>query len=667
MFFARARSLVTTHAATDPRGAGLAAARHTATSLCAALVVGGFTFAYRYLSFERFPNDHFVHLSRAQQILMGALPVRDYSEYQAPLAAMASAGAQLLFGPGLRSELWLVCGVFAVASAVACLVAEVVSGSIGAGIASALILTAATPVSYSYPKILPYVLAMGAAWLYACKPDGIRLWLLAASVVFAGLLRHDHAIILGAGAGVAVLATHGSSRARATALLHLAVAGLVLAAPYIVWVHRYEGVGNYIASNLDVGRIEASKATWAPARFELDRTRPSWVRMADLQEPVVYVRWQPNLSVEARSHAETAHGLHLLGDIEHDAGQYEMRSTSAGAVEDLLKDAAVKETAGINRRTSRLEDRRPPSARVLQYFVLPGDGLRPALVALLYYLSWLLPVMAAPLLVARWTHLAAPVRALASMAIVVQLVLCREMLRDPLATRVRDVAAPLVILLAVLTVLTRVNAFAEGIDAWIRRVGLVVLFVGVGAAAAGAGSFGPNLRETGIPRGWNGLVARAAEIRERYAPPRERTGVEPAGLVRYVIECTAPHARIFALTYVSELFFYSGRGFAGGYDALHSRFYSSDRQATQILQRLSHEDVPLVILDNETESSVMQTYPRIAAYVRQRYHEAGRIGVGQGKEYIVLAENVRMPVRTFMPENLPCYVPAQHPQLSLAR
>src|SRR5437867_5914741 len=120
------------------------------------LVSGSCAFAYRYLSFERFPNDHFVHLSRAQQVVMGALPVRDYSEYQAPLAVMASAWAQMAFGPGLRSELLLVCGGFAVAAAATYLVGAAVSGSVVAGIAAALILTAATPVSYSYLKVLPY-------------------------------------------------------------------------------------------------------------------------------------------------------------------------------------------------------------------------------------------------------------------------------------------------------------------------------------------------------------------------------------------------------------------------------------------------------------------------------------------------------------------------------
>jgi hypothetical protein len=41
-----------------------------------ALACGVLTVAYRYLSFTELSNDHFVHLSTAQQITFGALPVR---------------------------------------------------------------------------------------------------------------------------------------------------------------------------------------------------------------------------------------------------------------------------------------------------------------------------------------------------------------------------------------------------------------------------------------------------------------------------------------------------------------------------------------------------------------------------------------------------------------
>ena len=628
----------------------------------AGLIVAVLAFAYRYLSFEGFPNDHFVHLSRAQQVLMGAWPVRDYSEYQGPLAVMVSAWAQVMFGPGLRAELLLVCGAYAVAASVAYLVTASSTGSLGIGIACALILTAATPVSYSYPKVLPYALALGAVWLYAQKPGLGRLWVLAAAVVFAGLLRHDHAGVLGAGAVIGVVAAHQRRLDATKAVAHLALAGLVLTAPYMLWVQRYEGVGNYIATNIDVWGIEAGKAAWSGPRFELDQSRPLWVRMADPQEPIVYVRWQPDLPVDARKRAEAAHGLRLIGDIEKDVGQYEIRNARPTALIGLLRDPAVRETAGIDVHSGRLEDRRPMSAHVLQYLVMPGDGLRPVFVAMLYYLSWLLPVAVALLLILGWPDVSAPVRSLTAMAIVVQLIMCREMLRDPLAERVRDVVAPLVVLLALLPVLTRVRATATSSLRWSRRLAIAAVFVITGVAAAGAGSFGPNLRETGVGHGWSGTEARRAEIRNRFLPPRERIGDNPSAMVEYVMACTPPRSRLLAMTFVSQLFFYTNRGFAGGYDALQSHFYTSDRQATQILERLSREDVPLVILDNESVSSTMQEYPRVAAYVTQRYHEIGRFDAGQGKAWIILAENDRMPVRSF--GDFPCFASIEQSQLS---
>jgi hypothetical protein len=627
-----------------------------------ALVVGSVTFAYRYLSFERFPNDHFVHLSRAQQVVMGALPVRDYSEYQAPLAVMLSAWTQMILGPGLRSELLLVCTAFAVAAAVTYLVGAGVSGSIGAGLAAALILTAATPVSYSYPKVLPYALTFGAAWLYVRKPDTPGLWLLAASVVFAGLLRHDHAIVLGAGAIVAVVARQETWPARARAISTLALAGVVFAAPYVAWVQYYEGVFNYIGANLEAGTLEARLANWAPPRFEIDRTRPLWVRLADPQEPVVHVRWQPQLSEDARHRAETLHGLRLMGEVEDDVGQYEITSVSPESLERLVRDPAVKEAAGIDRATFRLEDRRPLSAHFLQYVVLPGEGLRPAFVALLYYLSWFVPLVAIVLLVVRWNKLSPQVRSITAMLVAVQLIMCREMLRDTLATRVRDVVAPLALLVALMPAITCLQQTSTAPLRWLRLTTLAALFLVAAVAAAGAGVFGQNLRETGIRHGWDGLVARTAEIRERYATPYERIGMKPSGLVEYVISCTPERARILSLANVSELFFYSHRGFAGGYDALRG-FYTTDRQASQVLERLSHEDVPLVILDSETDEQMMNAYPRIARYVKQRYHEAGRFNIDATKAFIILAENDRKPVGSFVPGDLPCFAAPERTEL----
>ena len=626
----------------------------------AVLAIAVLAFAYRYLSFERFPNDHFVVLSRAQQVLMGALPVRDYSEYQAPLAVMASAWAQIAFGPGLHSELLLVCGAFALASAVAYLVTASVSGSVGVGIACALILTAATPVTYAYPKVLPYVLTFGAAWLYARKPGLGRLWLLAAAVVFGGLLRHDHAIVLGAGAGVAVFVAHRETVPRLRAVAHFVLAGLALAAPYIVWVQRYEGVANYVAANVDAASTEGRNTAWSPVPLETDESRPHWVQLADPQEPIVYVRWRPNLSDETRHRLEAEHRLRLIGDIEKEAGKYDASGADARTLGALVLDPAVQETSGIDLRTGELMDRRPWIAHVLQYVVLPGDGLRPLFVGLLYYALWLLPVGAACLVSLRWKHLAPPIRSIAMMAIAVELFMCSEMLRDPLATRVRDIVAPLVLVLASMSAVSRTLPAGRPAQ-WRARAALAALFLAVGVAVAGAGSFGANLRETGTPRGWQGITDRVGEIRARYATPYERIGFRPDRMIEYLMTCTAPQSRILAIAVVQQLFFYTNRGFAGGHDGL-SGFYTSDRQATQILQRLSREDVPLVVLDNEFAGSMARTYPRIGRYVTERYHEIGRFDYNEDKAYIVLAENGRMPVRSF--GNLPCFASPEQVQLS---
>ena len=50
-----------------------------------AVALGMCCFAYRYLAYSGFPNDHFVTLSRAQQILLGEVPVRDFVDPGLPL------------------------------------------------------------------------------------------------------------------------------------------------------------------------------------------------------------------------------------------------------------------------------------------------------------------------------------------------------------------------------------------------------------------------------------------------------------------------------------------------------------------------------------------------------------------------------------------------------
>ena len=134
-----------------------------------ALALALLTVAYRYLSFTDFANDHFVHLSVAQQITMGDLPVRDFVERGLPLMPLISAAGQVLFGEGLRSELWVIAIAYGVAAALSYVVALQMSGAAAIAALTALMPVAVYPVTYSYPKLLVPALGSAVAWWYCAR------------------------------------------------------------------------------------------------------------------------------------------------------------------------------------------------------------------------------------------------------------------------------------------------------------------------------------------------------------------------------------------------------------------------------------------------------------------------------------------------------------------
>src|SRR5688500_20320736 len=75
-----------------------------------------FTWIFRWLTVD-FTNDHFAHLSRARQILLGELPVRDFFDSGSLLHYYASAAALDLFGQNLLGEALLTVTAVALAAA----------------------------------------------------------------------------------------------------------------------------------------------------------------------------------------------------------------------------------------------------------------------------------------------------------------------------------------------------------------------------------------------------------------------------------------------------------------------------------------------------------------------------------------------------------------------
>jgi len=171
-------------------------------------------------------------------------------------------------------------------------------------------------------------------------------------------------------------------------------------------------------------------------------------------------------------------------------------------------------------------------------------------------------------------------------------------------------------------------------------VAVVLLLIVGGTAAVGDAS--TQIERTNIASGIDGINLRLRTIRRVLSPPDQRSGtLSPAyrTLVTSLVRCTSPGSRLLALTFAPEIFFYTHRGFAGGHVSFSPGYYTSDRDATVLLQRVSSEDVPFVILDSQTEGEMLGDYPRIGAYVRSNYHEVWRVPLTSEKAFVVLARN----------------------------
>lgn len=613
--------------------------------IAGAVSLGVLTFAYRFLSFDEFSNDHFVHLATAQQMVFGALPVRDFVERGIPLMSALSALGQILFGEGLRSELVVISAAYATAASLTFVVAAWLSRSIVVALMAALVPVLAYPISYSYPKLLAPAVGFLAAWSYVRQPSTARLLLVAAAIVMAFLLRHDLCLFVAVGFTALLAAQHGLSRTWIVEAGRAAALALFLVSPYLLWVQAYQGVGNYVRQEMAMWRREAQKANWwQMPRYGLDRSLPLFSRIT--QGPVVNVRWQDEASDAGIAEAEQRHGLVRLEPNAPRNWKYMLTGWSADDLETLVHDPLAADTHGIDRSTFALQVPAPTGLRAwLVHVYGPGEGLRlPAnLLAILVAALWLLPIAALVVLLVTRRQSAIEVPALVAMAMAIQLLFNFSMLRDPLDTRARDVLVPAALLMAYLGGLV-LSTPGRGARLAGRRalVAAVLLLLVVSAGSLGAAPV--MLSRTQVADGVTGLRDRARTIRRWFSPPDQRTGPRSPiyqPVIDYVSHCTPPGARLLTLTFAPELFFYTRRGFAGGQVALSPGFFVTEQDASLLLTRVAKEDVPLVITDSQTSREMIDGYPKIGAHVTQHYHEVQRFPISSDKAFVMLARNDR--------------------------
>ena len=227
----------------------------------AALILFVLVASLRFLSLTGFPDDHYVHLAGAQQMLHGEWPSRDFVDLGAPLTYAISAAAQAIFGPRQLTEALLMATAFGLGAVLTLRAGVMLTGSIVFGLTAALIEVLVFPRSYGYPKIVLYSAAAVAVLWYTNRPSRPRIACLAGFVAVSALVRHDHGLYIGAASLVAVaLSPIPSDRSRGAMSVAI-LAGLVLAfmLPYLIYLQTVDGIVAHLQRGMAFAALEVPR------------------------------------------------------------------------------------------------------------------------------------------------------------------------------------------------------------------------------------------------------------------------------------------------------------------------------------------------------------------------------------------------------------------------
>ena len=237
-------------------------------------------------------NDDYLHLSTAQQVVLGAVPVRDFLDPGELLFYVTSAAAQVVLGRSMLSEVLLDAVFLSLGQVLVFALAARAARSVAVGLLAAAFPVVIVARLYSYPKTFLYAVALALVWHYLDTRRLRVLWALSLWTGLAFLFRHDHGAYIGVTVAVMIAVAHGRDRtALARALVHFGLPLVVLLIPFFVFLHVNGGVPFYLRNTLDTARGEYARTAGQFPAFHVE-----WTGVLPLPAPPLPGETDPNVT-----------------------------------------------------------------------------------------------------------------------------------------------------------------------------------------------------------------------------------------------------------------------------------------------------------------------------------------------------------------------------------
>jgi hypothetical protein len=251
--------------------------RRIATAAAVAVVLGAAAFLFRFNALGGtlggFDNDHFTRLIRADVLLQGQQPLRDFvdSELRGAWPALTyamSAWAQQIGGRTLLSEAYLTVGSLTLAFVIVFLLALDVSKRWSIALLATIAAIVTMPKVHNYPKVLTLTLGAWALRAVAVRPSAVRLAAAALATAIATLFRHDYGVYVAVGIAATLLARDvGQWQAAARSVATYGALTALWLMPSAIWVQAYGGIPQYISNALTTVAAERTRTPLELSEF----------------------------------------------------------------------------------------------------------------------------------------------------------------------------------------------------------------------------------------------------------------------------------------------------------------------------------------------------------------------------------------------------------------